>query len=226
MCGRYTLKTPVEKLARFFGLPEDPDLRPRYNIAPTQPVATVVVLTGERRLRLMRWGLVPHWAKDLSIGSRMINARAETITEKPAFRPAFRDRRCLIMADGFYEWQHKGHAKQPYYIIRKDRSPFAFAGLWERWDPPEGGGAVESCTIITTQANELVAEFHERMPVILDQKDFDLWLGADVADQESRLELLKPYPAERMDAFPVSSVVNSPTHETDECVQPIEKPEK
>ena len=222
MCGRYTLTTPVEKLAEFFGLPEDPGLKPRYNIAPTQPVATVLVLTGERRFRLMRWGLVPHWAKDLSIGSRMINARAETVAEKPAFRSAFRERRCLIMADGFYEWQHKGGAKHPYYIVRKDRSPFAFAGLWDRWDPFEGGGAVESCTIITTQANELVAHFHERMPVILDREDFDLWLGQD-ADQERLLGLLKPYQAERMEAYPVSSVVNSPSHETDECVQSIEK---
>ena len=225
MCGRYTLTTPVEKLAKFFGLPEDPDLGPRYNIAPTQPVATVLVLTGERRFRLMRWGLVPHWAKDLSIGSRMINARAETVAEKPAFRSAFHDRRCLIMADGFYEWKHDGGAKHPYYIVRKDRSPFAFAGLWERWGPPEGGELVESCTIITTQANELVAEFHGRMPVILDPVDFDLWLATGVTDPQSLLGLLKPYPAEKMEAFPVSSVVNSPGHETDECVQPIEKSE-
>ena len=157
--------------------------------------------------------------------SRMINARAETVAEKPAFRSALRERRCLIMADGFYEWQHKGAVKQPYYIVRKDRSPFAFAGLWERWDPSKGGEAVESCTIITTQANSLVAAFHERMPVILGQEDFDLWLDSKVTDPQSLLPLLEPYPAEKMEAYPVSSVVNSPGHESEVCVQPLLKTE-
>ena len=221
MCGRFTLRTPVEELAKFFHLPETPRLTPRYNIAPTQPVATVLVMTGDRLFRMMRWGLVPHWAKDLSIGSRMINARSETIAEKPAFRSALRERRCLVMADGFYEWQRKGTIKQPHYVIKKGKSPFAFAGLWERWQPPEGGDAVESCTIITTEANVLVRTFHERMPVILDQEDFGLWLDPSVTEPQRLLPLLKPYPAEKMEAYPVSSVVNSPGHESGECIQPI-----
>ena len=221
MCGRFTLQTPVKELATFFGLAETPDLAARYNIAPTQPVATVVVLTGNRRLRLMRWGLVPPWAKDLSIGSRMINARAETVAEKPAFRSAFKHRRCLVMADGFFEWQTKGKAKQPYHVARKDGSPFAFAGLWERWEPADGGEPVESCTIITTEANALVRRFHDRMPVILDPEDFDLWLDPAVTEPERLPPLLRPYPAEKMEAYPVSSIVNSPAHESAECLQPV-----
>jgi putative SOS response-associated peptidase YedK len=222
MCGRYTLTTPVAKLAEFFGLADRPEIPPRFNIAPTQPVATVLVVTGERRFRLMRWGLVPHWAKDLSIGSGMINARSETITEKPAFRSAFRDRRCLVMADGFYEWRRDGRSKQPFYIARKDREPLAFAGLWEMWRPGGGGEVVESCTIITTSSNELVRPFHERMPAILDSEDFDLWLGGGVEDRQRLLELLRPYPAELMQAWQVGDIVNSPANEVPECVKPIQ----
>ena len=180
MCGRFTLSTPIKELARFFHLPELPHLNARYNIAPSQPVATVLVLTAGREFRLMRWGLVPPWAKDLGIGSRMINARAETVPEKPAFRSALRERRCLILADGFYEWERKGTVKQPHYIHKTDKSPFGFAGLWERWQPPEGGEPVESCTIITTEANALVRTFHERMPVILAPENFDPWLDPGV----------------------------------------------
>jgi putative SOS response-associated peptidase YedK len=171
-------------------------------------------------MRLMRWGLVPHWAKDLSVGNRMINARGETVAEKPSFRRAFHERRCLILADGFYEWQREGKRKQAYYVARRDREPFAFAGLWEVWQPPGGGDAVESCTIITTDANELVGEFHHRMPVILDAEHHDLWLDAD-ADEQSLLELLRPYPADLMEAWPVSDTVNSPKHETPDCIQPV-----
>ena len=234
MCGRFTLKTAVGELAERFGLPERPDLEPRYNIAPTQPVATVLVLTGEREFRLMRWGLVPPWAKDLSVGSRMINARAETVAEKPAFRSALRARRCLIMADGFYEWQRTGTVKQPYYVAMADGRPFAFAGLWERWQgspkagesalgtpsPPGGGEAVESCTIITTDANQLVAAFHERMPVILDAEAFELWLDPAVTDPARVLPLLRPYPAGKMLAWPVSTAVNRPGHESGELIKP------
>ncbi len=132
MCGRFTLTTPVPVLAKFFGVADLPDLQPRFNVAPTQPIATVLVLTGDREFKLMRWGLVPSWAKDLSIGSRMINARAETLAEKPSFQTALRKRRCIIMADGFYEWQHKGQPRQPYHIVNRDRSPMGFAGLWDR----------------------------------------------------------------------------------------------
>ena len=225
MCGRFTLTTVPKDLATLFDLPEPPDLAPRYNIAPTQPVATVLVLTGDRQFRLMRWGLVPSWAKDLRIGSRMINARGETVADKPAFRSALRKRRCLIMADGFYEWQQGAKPKQPYYVTRKDKSPLAFAGLWERWQPPEGGDAVDSCTIVTTEANALVGAFHQRMPVILDREDFDLWLDPAVTDPARLLPLLKPYSAEKMDAYPVSRLVNSPSYESPECLQPVAAPE-
>ena len=173
----------------------------------------------------MRWGLVPSWAKDLSIGSRMINARAETVAEKPAFRQAFRERRCLIMADGFYEWRTTGRSKQPYHITHRDKAPFGFAGLWDRWQPPGGGQPIESCTIITTAANELVAEYHDRMPVILDLADYDLWLDPTVHEPQRLLPLLKPYPASKMVAYPVSSIVNSPTNESPDCVKPLVGPE-
>jgi putative SOS response-associated peptidase YedK len=221
MCGRFTLQTQIDDLAKHFGLGKVPDLLPRYNIAPTQPVATVLVLTGDRQFKLMRWGLVPFWAKDLSIGSRMINARAETVAQKPAFRKALQDRRCIIMADGFYEWQTKGRAKQPFYIVGRDRKPFGFAGLWDRWEPTEGGDPIESCTIITTTANEVVSPFHDRMPAILDPEDYDLWLTPAVHEPERLLPLLRSYPAEKMEAYAVSNVVNSPAHESAECVKPV-----
>ncbi len=167
MCGRYTLKTPIDVVAEHFGLDEYPSsLTPSYNIAPTQEVAAVVEEDEKRKLKMFRWGLVPSWAKDPAIGNKMINARAETVSEKPSFRSAFKRRRCLIVADGFYEWQKTdGGAKQPYHFRMKDSSPFAFAGLWETWD---GDGAdVRSCSIITTDANDLMKEIHHRMPVIL-----------------------------------------------------------
>ena len=220
MCGRFTLKTPPSALAKFFGLPETPDLAPRFNVAPTQPVATVLVLTGDRQFRMMRWGLVPSWAKDLSIGNRMINARAETIVEKPSFRTALRERRCIVMADGFYEWEHKAQPRRPFHIVNKDGTPLGFAGLWERWKPPEGD-PIESCTIITTTANELVGKLHDRMPVILEPGDYDLWLDPSVREPERVLPLLRQYPAKKMESFPVSTLVNSPAHESPECLKPL-----
>jgi len=198
-----------------------PDLPPRYNVAPTQPIATVLVVTGDRKLRLMRWGLVPSWAKDLSIGSRMIYARAETIAEKPSFRTAFRERRCLIMADGFYEWARKGKTRQPFHIANRDKSPFGFAGLWERWNPPQGGDPVESCTIITTSANTVVGELHDRMPVVLEPRDYDLWLDPSIHEPDRLLPLLRQYPAEKMESYPVNTLVNSPTNESASCLEPI-----
>lgn len=220
MCGRFTLKTPGKDLARHFEVAQAPALTARYNIAPTQPVATVLVLTGDREFRLMRWGLVPSWAKDPSIGNRMINARAETVADKPAFRKALRERRCLVVADGFYEWDQKGPVKQPYHVARADDAPLAFAGLWDRWQPPEGGPPVESCTIITTRANEVVGAFHERMPVILDPADYSRWLDPNIHDVELLLPLLKPYPAGKMVANPVSTLVNSPSHDSPACLNP------
>jgi putative SOS response-associated peptidase YedK len=165
MCGRYTLRISVDSLVEAFEIEEyPPSLNPSYNIAPTQEVAAVVEEDEKRKLEMLRWGLIPSWAKDPAIGNKMINARAETVSEKPSFRKAFKVRRCLILADGFYEWQKTDNGKQPYHIKMQDDSPFAFAGLWETW---KNGEEIRSCTIITTDANDLMGEIHHRMPVIL-----------------------------------------------------------
>ncbi len=222
MCGSYTLKTPGKLLADLFGLAEEPPLQPRYNIAPTQPVPIIRVLrvnpsTKQRELVPLRWGLVPSWADDPAIGNRMINARAETVASKPAFRGAFKYRRCLIPADGFYEWKKEGSRKQPLYIRRKDGQPFAFAGLWEDWE--REGEVIQSCAIITTEANDLMSEFHDRMPVILNPRDYDLWLDPDVQDPTLLEPLLRPYPSDEMEVYPVSRLVNDPRHEDPKCVE-------
>ncbi|MDR3438842.1 SOS response-associated peptidase [Telmatospirillum sp.] len=210
MCGRYVSMQPPEALRRIFGTTGVfADLSARYNIAPTQAVLAVRFNrdTRERSLDLLRWGLIPHWAKDPSIGVKLINARAETITEKPAFRQAFAKRRCLIPADAFYEWKTGTKPKQPYAISLSDGRPFAFAGLWENWKGPEGIW-VRTCTIITTSANALMVPLHDRMPVILDPVDYGMWLGEEEADQEQILALLRPFPADRMKAVPVSRDIN------------------
>lgn len=169
---------------------------------------------------MLRWGLIPSWADDPGIGSRMINARSETASEKPSFRRAFRERRYLIPADGFYEWQRTDNGKQPYYVRMKNGSPFAFAGLWEIWrrDP---GPEIRSCTIFTTEANELVGEVHHRMPVILAPEDHDLCLASDVQEMDPLLPLLAPYPVDAMEAYPVSRFVNSPSNDEPACVEPV-----
>ena len=223
MCGRYTLRAPGKVVADHFGLAEEPRLRPRYNIAPTQPVPVIRALranpqTGQRELVPLRWGLVPSWADDPSVGNRMINARAETVADKPAFRGALRHRRCLVPADGFYEWRKEGTKKQPVYVRRKDGLPFAFAGLWERWE--REGEVIESCAILTTGANDLMAEFHDRMPVILDPEDYGLWLDPEVQDPGLLGPLLKPYPGDETEVYPVSTLVNNPRHEDPRCVEP------
>jgi len=225
MCGRYTLATAPEALARIFELDDLPELPARYNIAPVPAVRLVVEEgSGEARrrvLRLLRWGLVPFWAKDPGIGSRMINARAETVADKPAFRAAFRRRRCLVLADGFYEWQRVGRgAKQPFLIRLRDGGPFAFAGLWERWTGPEGE-PLESCTLLTTQPNALVAPIHNRMPVILDPSDYDAWLDPELQDPAALRPLLRAFPAERMTAHPVSQRVNNPRVDDPGCAAPL-----
>lgn len=218
MCGRYTLTTPGETLATLFDLPEPPDFGPRYNIAPTQPVA--IVTAASPALRVVQWGLVPSWAKDPSIGARMINARSETAAEKPSFRAAFKRRRCLIPADGFYEWRKTSSGpKQPYWIALADKAPFAFAGLWEQWESPEG--FLESCTILTSAANALLAHVHDRMPVILPRDCYDRWLHTLETEARSLQSLLRPFDAAAMRAWPVSTTVNSPRNETPECVTPI-----
>jgi len=220
MCGRYALILSGRALAEQFDLPSVPTLRPRYNIAPTQSVPIVRAGSAEpRELREVRWGLIPFWAKDPSIGARMINARSETVAEKPAFRQAIRRRRCLIPASGFYEWSRQGGDKQPYYIQLSGSRPFAFAGLWEHWSPSEGG-PVESCTILTTTPNALVAELHDRMPVILPPDRYDEWLSAAELAEDRLASLLGPYPAEEMTAHPVSRHVNSPAHDDPACIEP------
>lgn len=214
MCGRFTLTEPdAGALLETFSLTHPPDpMPPRYNIAPTQGVATVVSEhDGSRVLRLMRWGLIPGWAKDPSIGARMINARSETLAEKPAFRNAFKRRRCLIVADGFYEWQKQPGGKVPMFITLKDRQPFGFAGLYETWTEPESGASVITCTIVTGPANALIAPIHDRMPIILPLDAYDLWLDPQEMNTARLTGLLKPYPAEAMAAYPVSARVNTPT---------------
>jgi putative SOS response-associated peptidase YedK len=222
MCGRYSLTTPAEAVRRVFGYPERPNLMPRANIAPTQEVAAVRLgEDGARHFVTLRWGLIPSWAKDAAIASKMINARGETVAEKPAFRAAFRARRCLIPADGFYEWKTEGGAKQPYRIARADRAPFAFAGLWERWEKAPDGVPMETSTIITTDANETLQAIHHRMPVILDAADFAAWL--DPAARASDLQgLLRPFPSQDLVAYRVSRRVNAVANDDLSLIEPIE----
>jgi putative SOS response-associated peptidase YedK len=224
MCGRYSLTTPVEGVRQVFGFLERPNLQARYNIAPTQEVAAVrlepAVPGAARHLVMLRWGLIPAWAKDKAIGSRMINARAETVAEKPAFRAAFAKRRCLVVADGFYEWRTESGAKQPYWAAMADGRPFAFAGLWEQWTDRSDGSRVESCTIVTTEANELLRPIHPRMPVIVDPVDFDAWLDVSAAPEAARA-LLRPYPAGPMTVYPVSPRVNSVANDDADLIEPL-----
>ncbi len=219
MCGRFTLSQSAEAIASVFQLDEVPILKPRYNIAPTQLVPTVLQNPEQRQrqLQMLRWGLIPAWAKDPAMGARLINARAETVSEKPSFRSAFRHRRCLVIADGFYEWQRQDGKKQPFYFRMQNTQPFAFAGLWERWQDPNGE-IIETCTILTTDANELLRPIHERMPVILDPKDYDLWLDPAVENSEPLQQILRPYSSEAMTCYAVSTKVNNPGNDTPECI--------
>ena len=222
MCGRFTLTLDPSELREAMPWLNVPDeLRPRYNIAPTQPVA-VVANDGKHQVDFYIWGLIPSWAKDPEIGNRMINARAESLAEKPSFRSAFRRRRCLVLADGFYEWKQEQNSnlKTPLYIQLKSKQPFSFAGLWENWNSPDGS-QVYSCTIITTAANELIQTFHSRMPVILPEKSYSTWLSPQEFEPRQLEPLLLPYPASEMVAYPVSRRVNSPANDLPECVLPL-----
>jgi len=222
MCGRFTLSTRPEILAELFDLAEIPPLAPRYNVAPTQPVP--VVLRTERggpsTLRLFRWGLIPSGAVDAAVGNRMINARAETVATRPSFRIAFRKRRCLVPADGFYEWQKTQRSKQPFLIRMADGRPFAFAGLWEHWEPPEGDPAIDSCTILTTEPNDLVRSLHDRMPAIVRPKDYGRWLDPGEDRPEALMGILAPFPQEGMEAYAVGTQVNNARFDAPSCIEP------
>ena len=221
MCGRYTLRNPRTALDEILEqpLPQLPLFEARYNVAPSQDVPVVLVRPGQaqRTCALVRWGLIPSWASDASIGNRLINARSETVATKPAFRAAFRQRRCLLPADGFYEWKGIGGKKQPYLICVGEGRPMAFAGLWEKWDCD--GQTIESCTILTTEANERIRPLHERMPVILPKEDHGVWLDPTVKDSGVLQALLRPFPAEKMSFYPVSQVVNNARHDHPGCVE-------
>jgi len=218
MCGRFTLVSPFVAVAERFRAAVPAGLRPRYNIAPGQDVLCVVA-DGARRIEPMRWGLIPSWAKDPAIGSRLINARAETLAEKPSFRRAFANRRCLVAADGFYEWRRAGRRKVPVYIFLKSRKPFGFAGLYETWKAPDGN-EIRTCTVVTTEANELVRPIHERMPVIVPGPLEDLWLDPAEKDRGLLESVLRPYPAEEMDAYDVTPAVNNVSHDGPDCILP------
>ena len=223
VCGRYVLTVTGRVLARLFDLDEVPEVEARYNIAPTQPVPVIRSGTTGRRLDTVRWGLIPPWAKDPAIGNRMINARAETVAEKPSFRSAFRRQRCLVPANGFYEWRREETRKQPYLVRFADGRPFAFAGLWETWRQPDGT-ALESCVIITTQPNSVVARLHDRMPVILSAENHGEWLDPAQGSPERLHALLIPHPPEEMEAYRVSVRVNNPANDDLLCAKPAAAP--
>ncbi|MBT9316824.1 SOS response-associated peptidase [Leptothoe spongobia] len=217
MCGRYTQTHSGTDLAKAFQLTTEPEPPPRYNIAPAQPVSAII---AGREYRIFQWGLVPSWAKDYKIGYKLINARSETAAEKPSFRAAFKRRRCLIPADGFYEWLRtaSNKKKQPFYIHLRDRPLFAFGGLWEQWEGGDGS-YLETCTILTTEPNELMEPIHNRMPVIIPEAEYDRWLTASPFQAKG---LMKPYDADEMEAYPVSTLVNSPRNEVPDCIAPME----
>lgn len=222
MCGRFTLHSTLQDLQQILPALEATEaILPRYNVAPTQGVHAVAN-DAPRLLVKLRWGLIPRWAKDASIGSRLINARAESLGEKPAFRDAYKKRRCLVLADGFYEWKKlEGRTKkQPYLVSLADGGPFAFAGLWERWQSPEGD--LRTCTIVTTEPNGDLAPLHDRMPVILEPSSFERWLSPDAAEPGELQDLLAPS-RRRFRLTPVSTVVNSPAHDAPDCIEPVQE---
>ncbi|MCM3454744.1 SOS response-associated peptidase [Heyndrickxia oleronia] len=213
MCGRFNLYSNIDILLDQFELINGDmfEILPRFNIAPSQDVLAVIEGEDGRRGGYLRWGLIPSWANDPKIGYKMINARAETIHEKPSFKRLLARRRCLVIADGFYEWKKDGNKKQPFHIFLKDKQPFAFAGLWDRWI--QAGEIIQTCTIITTAANELMADIHDRMPVILTKESERQWLDRKIQDEDQLKSLLIPYDSTAMDIYPISEFVNSPRNE-------------
>lgn len=221
MCGRFTLHISPEQLAEIFGLLEFPVFPARYNIAPTQQVAVIrSTADGRNRLDFLRWGLIPSWAKDPSVGRWMINSRCKTVHEKPAFRHAIKFCRCIVVGSGFFEWAQEDNRKVPLYVHLKDGSPMCFAGLWDHWKSPEGE-TIESCTILTTSSNKLIAPLHDRMPVLLHREEYPLWLNREVTDPEKLKQLYQAYPADLMEIYPVSPLVNSPRNDLPELIKPF-----
>lgn len=224
MCGRYSLYTDYRTILERFDI-EETSLEegayvPSFNVAPTQQVVAVVSGGKRNRLGLLRWGLIPPWAKDEKIGSKMINARSETVAEKPSFRNSFKKKRCLVVADSFYEWKRSDNQKTPMRIRLKSGEPFAFAGLWESWKSPDGK-TINSCTILTTGPNDLMKDIHDRMPVILTKEQEKVWLDPKEHDPEVLGSLLKPFEAEMLEAYEVSDAVNSPKNNSPELIEKI-----
>jgi putative SOS response-associated peptidase YedK len=217
VCGRYSLTKDDRRFREKFADPEQLALRPRYNIAPSQD-GPVVFAEGEAQLRMMRWGLIPSWSRDMSVGNKLVNARGESVAERPSFRESFLRRRCLVLADGFYEWRKLGRTRWPVRIRLKTDGTFAMAGLWDRWTAPDGE-LIESFCIITTSANSLLASVHDRMPVILREEDYARWLDPGMSAPEQLLPLLRPYPPEEMELYPVNPIVNKPDNDGPECIQ-------
>jgi putative SOS response-associated peptidase YedK len=224
MCGRYTLKSRADIIAETFGVPVPATLPERFNIAPSLQVLAIREQAGshQRELVALQWGLVPFWADDPEIGSKMTNARSETAATKPAFRASFRSRRCLIVADGFYEWQPRNGTKQPYYIRLKSGRPFGMGGLWERWE--KHGEPLETCTILTCDANESMLAIHDRMPVVIPPESFDIWLDPDIHDPGRLARLLRPFHPDEMTAYPVSTLVNNVRNDSAACIEPVAMP--
>jgi putative SOS response-associated peptidase YedK len=218
MCGRFTIFIPLEQLDKLINIFDLPTLPPSYNVCPGQKIAAIRCIDDKYRLDYLHWGLIPSWAKDKSISHKLINARAETITEKPSFRNAFHSRRCLIPANGFYDWCEINGIRTPHYFHLKDNQPMMFAGLWDHWKSPEGE-IIESCTIITTPANTLVQNIHDRMPAILQPAEYEPWLSPD-SRQPELVQLLQPYPPSLMTYYPVSTLVNSPRNNSADLIKP------
>jgi putative SOS response-associated peptidase YedK len=223
MCGRFVLTSPPEALRALFGYPERPNFPPRHNVAPTQPIAVVRLNEGGRQFVLMRWGLLPSWVKDPRGFSLLINARGETVREKPAFQAAIKRRRCLIPADGFYEWKAEGGRKQPYFVRARLGGPLAFAGLWETWTGPNGE-ELDTVAIVTTAANGVIGHIHHRMPVILAPNAFDLWLNAAEVDAAAACALIRPAPDDLLEAVPVSTAVNRVVNDHPRLLEPSREP--
>ncbi|MCH8859396.1 MAG: SOS response-associated peptidase [Proteobacteria bacterium] len=226
MCGRFTLTSLPDPLIEMLGLESWPEFEPRHNIAPTQDAPVVLAAPdgapdgGPLQLRMMRWGLIPSWTQEQKSGALLINARCENAAEKPSYRSAFKNRRCLMLADGFYDWKRIGKRKQPYYFTLRDRQPFAFAALWERWTNPDGQ-AIETCALLTTEPNELMRPVHDRMPVILAPQDYRRWLGPPRPGAELLSRLFEPYASSEMACHPVGAMVNNSAMETPDCIEPL-----